>query len=236
MKWALHENATFVSEGWFGTDEPDRLDAQWDALAAPSSVVIANVAGDAVSAYLSRGCERWRLSPIWARGRPEQCGVTNAYDDPEQLGPDRWAALIGAHAWSPGNHVVVCMGTATTIDALTSSGAFLGGMILPGFDMMHASLASKTARLGSERGKVVTFPHSTRDAITSGAIRATCGAIEHLCIEMQQAGHDNVTVIATGGAASAFSSACKRSIILCDRLVLQGLVRIGDSTQEVSRS
>lgn len=235
VKWALYKNPAFVSEDWFATDDPERLGDQWSSLAVPDSVVIANVAGDAVGEYLKRGCERWGLSPTWVSGRPEQCGVTNTYDNPEQLGPDRWAALIGVHARSPGNRVVVCMGTATTIDALTISGEFLGGMILPGVDMMRALLASKTARLGSERGEVVSFPHSTRDAISTGAVRATCGAIEHMRIEMQQAGHTDVSVVATGGAAPGFSSMCKCPMVLCDGLVLQGLVRIGQSLIEESR-
>lgn len=232
MKWALHEGAGFVSEGWLATDEPEQLDTQWKSLDAPDSVVIANVAGDTVADYLNNSCQRWDLSPTWARGRPDQCGVTNSYDNPEQLGPDRWAALIGAHAGSPGNHVVVCMGTATTIDALTGDGIFLGGMILPGIDMMHALLTSKTARLGPERGEVALFPRSTRDAITTGAVRATWGAIERARIEMRQAGFENVEVIATGGAASAFSSLCKCPMILNHKLVLQGLVRIGESMMD----
>jgi type III pantothenate kinase len=234
VKWALYENAAFTDQGWLATNEPQRLDAEWKSLAAPDSVVIANVAGHAVGAYLKFACRRWRLSPTWVSGQAQQCGVSNAYDNPEQLGPDRWAALIGAHVSAPGNCVVVCMGTATTIDALTGNGAFLGGMIVPGLDMMHSLLASKTARLGSERGEVVPFPRSTPDAITTGAARATCGAIEHMFGEMQQNGHDDVSVIVTGGAAPALAAACRFPMVLNDTLVLQGLVRIGEETMSKS--
>ncbi|UCH47967.1 MAG: type III pantothenate kinase [Betaproteobacteria bacterium] len=230
MKWALYENAAFAKQGWVATNEPQRLDAEWKSLAAPEAVVIANVAGHAVGTYLKFACVRWGLSPTWVKGQVQQCGVSNAYDDPEQLGPDRWAALIGAHVSVPGNCVVVCMGTATTIDALTDNGVFLGGMILPGLDMMHSSLASKTARLGSKRGEVVPFPRSTPDAITTGAARATCGAIEHMLGEMQQAGHDDVSVIATGGAAPLLAAVSGFPIVMNDTLVLQGLVRIGEET------
>jgi len=236
VKWALHERAQFISEGSFATQERQGLDAQWDSLATPDAVMIANVAGDTVEAWLRSGCERWELSPTSVTSKAQQCGVTNSYDNPQQLGPDRWAALIGAHAVSPGNCLVLCMGTATTIDALTSSGTFLGGLILPGLDMMHSLLASKTARLGSERGDVVAFPHSTRDAITTGAVRATCGAIEHMRAEMQQAGYGDVTIISTGGAASVFASLCGCSMVLNERLVLQGLVRIGEMTMVRSPS
>ena len=230
VKWALYENRAFTKQGWVATNEPQRLDAEWKSLAAPDVVVIANVAGHTVATYLNFACRRWRLSPIWVKGQPRQCGVSNAYDVPEQLGPDRWAALIGAHVAAPGNTVVVCTGTATTVDALTDNGAFLGGMILPGIDMMRGSLASKTARLGSEPGEVVSFPRSTRDAITTGAVRATCGAIEHMLGEMQQAGYNGVNVIATGGAAAAIATVCRFPVSINDRLVLQGLVCIGAET------
>ena len=234
VKWALHEGSSFVSEDWCGHDGLERLDAQWGTLVSPDSVVISNVAGDAVGAYLGRCCKRWGLVPTWVRGQQTQCGVINTYDNPAQLGPDRWAALIGAHELSIGNCVVVCMGTATTVDALTGTGTFLGGMILPGVDMMHASLATRTARLGPEQGKLVAFPHSTKDAITTGAIRATCGAIGHMVDEMQLAGYEHVTVVLTGGAAPAFSSACKHSVVLREKLVLRGLVRIGEAGMQES--
>ncbi len=228
VKWALHANGAFTEQGWVATNEPQRLDAAWKSLAAPDAVVIANVAGHTVGTYLTFACRRWRQSPIWVKGQAQQCGVSNAYDNPEQLGPDRWAALIGAHVTAPGNCVVVCTGTATTIDALTGNGAFLGGMILPGLDMMHSALASKTARLGSQQGQVVSFPRSTPDAITTGAARATCGAIQHMLGEMQQAGYDDVSVVATGGAAPLVASACRFPISMNDILVLQGLVRMGE--------
>ncbi|NIO40098.1 MAG: type III pantothenate kinase [Burkholderiales bacterium] len=228
MKWGLHEDAGFVVQGWLATDDVQRLDTQWNSVVALDSVVIANVAGEKVGTWLKRACERWQLQPVWAEGQRQQCGVSNTYDDPKQLGPDRWAALIGARALLPANCVVVCMGTATTIDALTEDGTFLGGIILPGVDMMHASLANQTARLGTGRGGVVRFPRSTRDAITTGAVRATCGAIEYLRNMMQQAGYDNVAVVATGGAAQVFSSACGYPIVLNETLVLKGLVLIGE--------
>jgi len=236
VKWALHEGESFVTEGWCAHDELEGLEARWATLDSPDSVVIANVAGEAIGAYLGRCCKRWSLAPSWARARQAQCGVTNSYDDPAQLGPDRWAALIGAHSLQSGNCVVVCMGTATTIDALTGTGTFLGGMILPGIDMMHSSLATRTARLGPERGEVVAFPHSTKDAITTGAIRATCSAISHMVEEMRIAGYENTVIVSTGGAASALSSVCKHAIVLSEKLVLRGLVCIGEAAGRESLS
>ena len=235
VKWAMYEGDACTAENSCATGELKRLDEYWSVLDIPAVVVISNVAGDVVGTHLTRGCEALGRVPTWIKAQACQCGVSNAYDDPAQLGSDRWAALIGAYSLSPGNCVVVCMGTATTIDALTGAGDFLGGMILPGFDMMHASLATNTARLGAERGRPVVFPHSTRDAITTGAVRATCGAIRSALDDMKKAGYDDITVIGTGGAAPIFSTACGFPMVLREKLVLDGLARIGQTLTGTGR-
>jgi len=232
VKWALHESSGFVREGACAIDGLDVLDLEWDAIAQPDAIVIANVAGEVIGAQIAQACKRRGRLPMWVKGQATQCGVINGYIDPGQLGPDRWAALIGANALSLGNCIVVCMGTATTIDALTGNGEFLGGMILPGIELMHVLLNENTARLGRQRGETVSFPRTTPDAITSGAIRATCGAIEYMHDEMHNAGHRDVAFIVTGGAAAAFVSVYERPVLLRDRLVLEGLVCIAKSGAE----
>ncbi|SPE25658.1 exported hypothetical protein [Burkholderiales bacterium] len=68
--------------------------------------------------------------------------LRNCYRDPLQLGPDRWHALIGARArFAHGTLAVINAGTATTIDGLGEDGAFFGGVIVPGLELMRASLA-----------------------------------------------------------------------------------------------
>lgn len=59
-------------------------------------------------------------------------GVTNGYSHPEQLGVDRWLALIAAARISSGDCIVVDAGSAITLDLLRSDGTHLGGAILPG--------------------------------------------------------------------------------------------------------
>ena len=58
----------------------------------------------------------------------------------------------------------------------------------------------------------------------------------HMRAEMQQAGYDNITIATTGGAAPNFASQCECSMQLHDRLVLQGLVRVGEAAMAQSRS
>ena len=80
--------------------------------------------------------------PYWVVARSEQCGVRSSYADPARLGADRWAALIGARHLYQGACVVVNAGTTMTVDALSSESIFLGGCIVPGFELMRRALAA----------------------------------------------------------------------------------------------
>ena len=157
--------------------------------------------------------------------------MTNCYDEPSQLGVDRWAALIGARALSSDPCVVVNAGTAMTVDALGAQGEFIGGIIVPGFNLMHESLAANTARLSAERGNFTPFPRATRDAITSGAIQALCGAIERMRDAMLAAGHREPVMIFSGGAGELVARHLGRPVRIVDKLVLEGLVRIAIEPQ-----
>jgi type III pantothenate kinase len=231
IKWALHDGARFVQEGWRERNAIDALGRDWQDLPAPAAVAIASVAGETVARALSALCARWPLQPLWVAGVARQCGVANGYADPAQLGADRWSAMVAAHALHPGACLVICMGTATTIDALTASGEFLGGVIVPGIDLMHEALAAKAARLGAERGAFSVFPRATRDAITSGAIQATCGAVERMRRGMIEAGAADPQILACGGSASLLAGHLGRPVQVHDKLILEGLVRISEASR-----
>jgi type III pantothenate kinase len=121
---------------------------------------------------------------------------------------------------------VVNAGTAMTVDALNAKGEFVGGIIVPGFDLMHESLAAHTARLSAERGNFTSFPRTTRDAITSGAIQALCGAVERMRDAMLVAGHPEPMLIFSGGAGELVARYMGRPVRIVDKLVLEGLVQI----------
>jgi type III pantothenate kinase len=226
IKWALHDGRQFTLDGAVALRDAAALDDRWSALPMPSAVVVANVAGEQVRTQLQSLLSRWAARPVFVAGVRSQCGVRSSYEDPSQLGPDRWAALIGARALFPGACVIANAGTAMTVDALTGDGDFLGGIIVPGFDLMHEALASKAARLSAARGSLVLFPRGTRDAITSGAIQALCGAIERIVDAMAGAGHPYATVVLSGGGAGMIAGHLGRPAKVVDKLVLEGLVRI----------
>jgi type III pantothenate kinase len=160
--------------------------------------------------------------------KAEQCGVRNGYAQPQRLGSDRWAALIAAWHDVRGACLVVNCGTATTVDALSIEGEFLGGLILPGLDMMLRSLATGTAQLDETQGSLKDFPLNTADAIYSGAISATLGAIERQFLLLRSR-EVRARCVLSGGASAKVMLHLSMQFDHVDNLVLRGLQIIGES-------
>lgn len=179
---------------------PDLLHKWLSALPTPPTGAWGvNVAGSVVGqriedVFVTSG------APIqWLLPSAEQFGVRNAYEQPEQLGADRWAALLGlagqlTHPKStsdglrPTQHpsILATFGTATTIDTLSPDGVFEGGLILPGPALMRQSLAQGTANLPLASGAENNFPKHTLQAISTGVVAAQAGAVWRQCLVAEQ--------------------------------------------------
>jgi type III pantothenate kinase len=128
--------------------------------------------------------------------------VGNRYDDPQRLGADRWHALIGARArFARGPVLLICAGTATTVDSLAGDGSFLGGVIAPGVEMMRRSLAEGTAQLPLAAGAYAAHPGSTPDAIQTGVLDAQMGLVERRMRRLREAVGGGIQVLVSGGSA-----------------------------------
>ena len=130
-------------------------------------------------------------------------GMPIRYDDPKEVGADRIANAVGAYDLFGGPTVVVDFGTATTFDAISDKGEYLGGAIVPGIEISLDALFEKAA--GLRRVELIAprnvIGRSTAESIQSGAIYGFAaqvdGIVERLELEM---GTSNV--VATGGLAN----------------------------------
>jgi type III pantothenate kinase len=224
VKWGLHDGTRWTEQGAIATPLAGELATQWSRFATPETVIVSNVAGDALAGVLTGVLAQIGAMPRWIASVRAQCGVTNGYDDPAQLGCDRWAALIGARRICAGACVVVTAGTALTVDALTAKGAFIGGLIVPGMDLMLRSLAAHTAGLAVARGNYSPFPRNTADAMVSGALDALCGAVERVAWRMAEEGEAAQFCVLSGGFAPELASRLNVPLKLVDNLVLEGLL------------
>ena len=228
IKWGVHDGHAWVALGAVPTAAADRLADAAMAWPARAHAVACNVAGKAVGQCISDVLAA-RFSPLtWLSASGAACGVNNSYEQPEQLGADRWAALIGARALQ-GNaghaSLVVCAGTATTVDWLDAHGVFRGGVILPGVDLMRAALARNTAQLPLAAGEFRAEPRNTTDAIVSGCLHAQIGAIERLFASV--AVESGALCLLTGGAVQCLAPLLRIPYKRIDTLILDGLRRFG---------
>jgi len=224
LKWGLHDGQRWLKQAALPLADLDGLAREFSGLPAPSAIHACSVAGARAGTAVERTAAALGLPLTWLVSQASQCGVTNSYANPAQLGPDRWAALIGARQLAPDGCLVVNAGTATTVDVLDGDGVFTGGLILPGIDLMRASLASRTARLPPAEGAFLSLPRNTADAITSGALFATAGAIDRMFVHL--AGIPGATCLVTGGAAAPLLPLLRVPWWAVDQLVLEGLLRV----------
>ncbi|HVP07881.1 MAG TPA: type III pantothenate kinase [Burkholderiales bacterium] len=190
----------------------------------PERILISNVAGDGAQQLIVNWTSVFEAPPEWIHGEREQCGVRNLYERPEQLGPDRWASLIAARALEPGRPcLVVNAGTCTTIDMLSASGEFTGGLILPGIELMRFVLHEHTGRLPLQEGSFVAAPRRTADAIETGCRLAQAGAVERMFGAMGS----GAQCLVSGGGGPALIERLDLPCRYVENLVLEGLARIG---------
>lgn len=229
IKWGLRNGDTWVEIGAVPGGDIPALSHVWKGLPRPAKAVVSNVAGEEIRAQLGQALFPLCDEVLWASAQSAQCGITNGYRTPSQLGSDRWASLIGARGIVQGPCLVACAGTAFTADALDGDGRFLGGIIAPGLGLMHRALAQNTAALGVVEGGFALFPDNTADAMRSGALLALAGAAERMLFQLEARTGNAPCCILSGGDAPALLPLLPPSTRQVENLVLEGLIRIARS-------
>ncbi len=144
---------------------------------------------------------------------------------PEDVGTDRLLEASAAYDLYKGPCVVVDVGTAITVDAVSVDGKFLGGAIAPGLNMSLKALSEGTSLLPcvelSKPDSVIG--KDSPNCIRSGVVYGSVGLIDGLVEKMKEILGQETKVIATGGDAELISGESKsiQEVDLC--LVLKGL-------------
>ena len=162
-----------------------------------------------------------------------------SYETPGTLGLDRVCSAAGAMEIAIKKEllkknqylVTIDFGTATTINIVSPSREFIGGLIAPGITTMIKSLNEKTAQL--------PFPHlnsykgvvgnSTHSSIISGVMTSTLGMITETINHLTEISNQNMPILfATGGNAKHVLPHLKFEVLFDEALVLKGLKKIYD--------
>jgi len=149
------------------------------------------------------------------------------YKNPSEVGTDRLANAIGAYHHFPQKNIIITdLGTATTFEAISEKGVFLGGAIIPGLPMQMRALNEYTANLPPVRiiKTQAALGQSTTSNIQAGLYYGLKGAIRTILESItSEAFHaDPPILIGTGGFSYLYQDEKLFDVIMPD-LVLQGL-------------
>lgn len=226
IKWGMHATSGWIARGISTLKDVQTLKYEWERVGIPpSQIIISNVVGEDAEKRLNEVIVPLGCTPLWVKPEGNAFGVSCHYDV-TQLGVDRWASLIASRQINKGNCLVIGAGTAVTVDLLTKEGDFLGGVIVPGLQLMKDALQLNTSGVQQLDGKVVSFPRCTADAVTSGTLKALMGTIIGMVEESEKKGWNIDLCIMSGGDAPLLAEYLNVPHVVIETLVLDGLVRI----------
>jgi len=189
-----------------------------------SAVVVSNVVP-----ILSRPMDElshhyFHMAPMVV-GPGIRTGMRILYEDPRQVGADRIVNALAAFRRYGGPAVLVDFGTATTFDAISAQGDYLGGAIAPGIVISLDALVSHTAKL--TRVELAAPPtvigRNTTASMQAGLVYGYVGLIEGIVQRMKGELGDGAKVVATGGLAELIASQTAVIDTVDQRLTLDGL-------------
>lgn len=155
--------------------------------------------------------------------------ISVAYEQPEQLGADRWLAMIGAQSRGLLPACIIDCGSAITIDAVDLNGRHYGGLILPGLAAQKAGLAQIAPALPAPDfdKPAPLLGKNSEDAVVSGHLHATAAAVEGLVERIRKETGLRLPAVLTGGDAATLSPYFSQTPPVLPDLVLEGLAAMG---------
>ena len=188
------------------------------------AVVIASVVPPLTGAFVE-ACRRYfHCEPMLVDGTC-RLGIQIRYEDPAQVGADRIVDAVAAYHLYGGPACIIDFGTATTFDAISREGDYLGGAIAPGIGISSAALFQRAAKLPKvDIGRPpAAIGKNTVHSLQSGLLFGYVGLVEGMVSRFRTELGAETKVIATGGLAEMIAKETKVISILAPWLTLDGL-------------
>lgn len=221
--WRLASRRDRPADEWFSLLVP--LLSQSASTHLPIEGMILSSVVPAITTSLTRFARRHlQVEPLIVNAGLE-LGITVQTERPFETGSDRIANCVAAYARFGGPTVVVDVGTATKIEAITASGEFLGGVIAPGLDMSLEALAHRAARLFAVELKRPdsAIGRNTTEAIQAGVVEGHLAMIEGMVARLRAQLGGVQAVVLTGGQSEVFAHVESVITDVIPNLTLDGL-------------
>ncbi|HYV49792.1 MAG TPA: type III pantothenate kinase [Myxococcaceae bacterium] len=223
-------------EHWRLETHPNRTDDEYGILVRQLLQHV-RIDGDKVKAVavssvvppMQRALERmarryFNAAPMFV-GPGVKTGMPILCDNPREVGADRVVNAVAAYEKVKGALIVVDFGTATTFDAVSAKGEYLGGSICPGVAISLEALVTHASKL--PRVELARPPHvvgrNTVHSMQSGLVFGYVSLVDGLCARMQEELGASMRVIATGDLAPLVASESKAIHEVDEFLTLDGL-------------
>ncbi len=205
-------NALFADRGI----DPNRITKTVISSVVPSSVRI-----------LNDFCERYlKLTPLWINPASVKTLMPILYKNPNEVGADRIVNAVAAYDKYKSALIIIDFGTATTFDAISEQGEYLGGAICPGVMISSEALFQRASRL--PRVEIFKAPEKvigddTIESIKSGIIYGNAAMVDGMVSRMKAEMNAAPFIIATGGLAPLIAGVSLTIETVDQSLTLDGL-------------
>jgi type III pantothenate kinase len=220
---------------------PDEFAMQLLGLLGFAGVALDQIDGVAIASGVPILTSRWTevcreylvCEPLVVSAR-HKTGITIGYDNPDAVGADRIVDALAAYHHYGGPACIVDFGTATTFEAITAAGEYLGGAIAPGIGIAADALAQRAAKL--PKVDLVRPPsvigRNTVHSMQSGLLFGYVGLVEGMVARFKAELGPGTKVIGTGGLAPLIAGETTVIDIIAPWLTLDGLQLIYAMNQE----
>jgi type III pantothenate kinase len=216
------------------TQTVDEYGVLFRNLFALDNIEVKNIRGIVISSVvppvdstLRQVCERYfNLRPLFIEPGVKT-GMPILYENPSEVGADRIVNGVAAFEKFGGPCIVVDFGTATTFDAISKKGEYMGGVIAPGIGIGAEALFVRTARLPRvdirKPAKNTVIGTNTVGALQSGLYYGYVGLVDGILERLQKELGDAAKVVATGGYAPMIAGGSRFISEVDENLTLEGL-------------
>ena len=221
--WRLQTNQSRTADE-YGILIRQMFDLSSLDVAKVNAVAISNVVPPLAFVLEQMVVRYFKVKPMFV-GPGVKTGMPILYENPREVGADRVVNAVAAYErWRQGL-IVVDFGTATTFDAISQKGEYLGGAICPGISISMDALsraASKLPRVEFAKPPSV-IGRNTVHSMQAGLVYGYVGLVDGICARMADELGFQPKVVATGGLAPLIAGISKSISEVDDHLTLDGL-------------
>ncbi len=196
------------------------------------AVLISSVRSGEQNQALKKQLLQFSNKIFFAQTSHKACGVCCAYSNPNNLGVDRWLAIIAASRAENGETVAtISIGTAITIDVIKNN-QHLGGQIAPGKKLLEQSLkltdrVKPESELSKDQASVI-LGGSTKDCVDAGVSSMIAGYLSMMTEKLGKEYQVKSWLIHGGGSKAVVNGLIQSdlNIKVCQNMVFAGLIML----------